>query len=696
MLDEISASTLMLALASVIGLPFFIRRHDLQSDGVPASVLLAPATGFISMMLITVLLVETESFGTRNLLIALFIVLMVGVAFWFASPRSVDSKPAKMPVWSVVVAIGVAGLFLAATANAVYFIYQVADFGEYLNSANQLLAGEGFGEWFVNGYPALLALGGSLVGEAHAVSVMPAIAVAFALAVSFIPWHFRMHPVVGISVLVVALAHPLSVWFGRFPASEAAYAMVLALALGLWLRHVQSGYRHHLFPLALAGISLSLIRGNAAILAPVLITVTLIVLASGVGSALKRALSRNATIWLAGGIALGLAYDIAMNRPYVVDYQFAEFTPSSVERLLIGISTPQYAIILIAGILLAWLLLNMACRIGDSKGRQWIVWASAIGILTASTIPVLVGLFSDSDPLPFGHFLIVGSALITVSIGGAFVALRSPLRSIERTHTGLLAWFLFTVFIAFQAMRLSTPHNVDAPWFLYWQRYYLSEVFPAALVLAVFFFDWLTDWFTERTRTRSSTRLFGQTAVVLVAFTIVASVATGTIAAATVPMFGDARRDLETVALAADETMDEAGSDHIYWFAMSDERLLSFWPNTHRPLALPLHETFGVSVLIGNSHVFALVPTAPDIELRCTTLAELTSSAPAAIAVAAGAAVTPDDIGVGCSEPIDVESTGTAVVTIERTTWISSVPANRQPVVEDTVVVSYFVVSRGS
>jgi hypothetical protein len=283
--------------------------------------------------------------------------------------------------------------------------------------------------------------------------------------------------------------------------------------------------------------------------------------------------------------------------------------------------------------------------------------------------------------------------LIVVAVGGSVVTLRFPLRSIERTHTALLAGILFAAFIAIQATRLSTPHNINAPWFLYWQRYYLSEVLPAALVLTAFFFDWLIDWFDGQTRARSSARLIGQIAVVALAFAIVASSLTGTVAAASTRMFEEARKELENVALAAEETMELAETNRIYWFALSEEPLLSFWPNTHRPIALPLLETFKILVLVGDSRVDGLVPTAPDAELGCRGLVQLTSRVSVAIAVAANRSVAPEDIDVDCDASIRILPTGTATVTIERTGWVASVPVDRQPVTEDTVVVSFFVIS---
>jgi hypothetical protein len=310
-----------------------------------------------------------------------------------------------------------------------------------------------------------------------------------------------------------------------------------------------------------------------------------------------------------------------------------------------------------------------------------------------SAIPIIFGFLSGDVPLPYGHLLVIGSLLIAVSIAGAFVVLRFPLRSVERTHTGLLAWLLFAAFVAFQAIRLSTPHNVNAPWFLYWQRYYLSEVLPSALVLAAFFFDWMLDRFSARTEARSSSRLMGQVAVVILAVAIIASSFTGTISAASTPMFEDARKEIESVALAAEDAMDLAGSDRIYWFAASDERIFSFWPNTHRPIALPLHETFEISVLIGNAHVSTLLPTSPDEELGCASLVELTSSGSAAIAVAASRALAPGEVRAVCDGRIDVQPSGVAIVSVERTGWIASAPVDRQPVVVDTVAVSFFVVS---
>ncbi len=76
--------------------------------------------------------------------------------------------------------------------DPIYFIYQTADFGEYVNRANRIAAGGPFGEWFLDLFPATLSVPSLIFGSIHTVDAMPLLGLLVVLSRRHFVWEFPL------------------------------------------------------------------------------------------------------------------------------------------------------------------------------------------------------------------------------------------------------------------------------------------------------------------------------------------------------------------------------------------------------------------------------------------------------------------------------------------------------------------------
>ncbi|MFP5322156.1 MAG: hypothetical protein ACLGIC_09965, partial [Acidimicrobiia bacterium] len=76
----------------------------------------------------------------------------VAAVAWVPARRHVGLLRPGRPGWLAAVLAVLAVVAVALRSSPIYFAYQVADFGEYVNRGNVLAGGGPFGGWFVNGF----------------------------------------------------------------------------------------------------------------------------------------------------------------------------------------------------------------------------------------------------------------------------------------------------------------------------------------------------------------------------------------------------------------------------------------------------------------------------------------------------------------------------------------------------------------
>jgi hypothetical protein len=175
----------------------------------------------------------------------------------------------------------------------------------------------------------------------------------------------------------------------------------------------------------------------------------------------------------------------------------------------------------------------------------------------------------------------------------------------ERRIVYLIATVAVIAFVALQSIRLGLPDHDVAPYFLYWHRYYVSEIFPIAVVLAL----WPLEMLMTRTWKVPRPDRWLRMAPVTVAIVFMALIGVEALgpnlAVASGSMFEDA---YETIADLDRLTSDPADSPIVY---LGSNGLPEgwIWGNTARLIALPLEETFG-RLVVGNRG-----PREPDLQL---------------------------------------------------------------------------------
>ncbi|MCU1375699.1 MAG: hypothetical protein JWO68_2985 [Actinomycetia bacterium] len=505
---------------------------------------------------------------------------------------------------------GLLGLLLAATfvagaalrTKAAYFIYDIGDFGEYVNRGNVLADHGSFTQWFTQGFSVLLALSHVVLGEAHEVDVMGFLGLLVMAVALAIATRLGATPLARVVLAVVFAIGVVPTWFSNFPASETPYAL-MELALVLFLvTAVQTRHR----PTAVVGgvvfaFLLMLMRGNAVLLLPVLVAV-LVVSAPFVGREAFRVLAAF-TASATAGLYAGFVYNARYNHPYFIDFQMPQFLPDKVWHRFadVGEVTPALWKGAVLAVAMAVLLLAARAVNGRLATRGDDPWVSRA---RAAVLPLalLVGVLALAWPLDaggllegLGHYDGAVQALIVVGAVGAFVAFAGRLDD----HVRIAVVFLVLVAEAFALLHAYRfPHPRYAPFFLYWDRYLWSDFFPAAMILGALGIGLIEiGW-----RRLGAPRVLTGAVAAVVAVAGVASLWSAGTVSRQHRFMGDAYGTLAQVDQLT------GGLPIVYSGVLGEDvpKELNH-PNTFRLFAQPLAETFGRKVY-GIDHLSATGP----------------------------------------------------------------------------------------
>jgi hypothetical protein len=239
-------------------------------------------------------------------------------------------------------------------------------------------------------------------------------------------------------------------------------------------------------------------------------------------------------------------------------------------------------------------------------------------------------------------------------------------------------------FVALQATRLDGPGNDVAPYYLYWHRYYISEVFPVAVILALWSLESLAGA-VARIFSVDRWRRYAPAAVALVVIVLVGLEALGpNVKVASGTMFRDSYEAIEEL----DRLTSEPPGAPIVYVGSNEIPPGWFWLNTARLIALPLADTFGRDV-VGNQG-----PRQPDLEPNNGQLIGiLVARNVDTVYVIADPQAAPDG-AVLAEGGWDMEEVGMLEVTIERLQWEPGISASDQDYVFTTLVLHVFRMTR--
>lgn len=527
---------------------------------------------------------------------------------WYRALPVLARWPRPQPTWLAggLVTVVAAGAFLRR--DAFYFMFQTADFGEYVNRANILAAGGPFHDWFLHLFSVALGLSNVALGPAGTVDIVPFFGLLVVVGIAALGQRLGFAPVVVVGVLVALVVEPVAVWFSRFPASETLYAALLVAFVHFFVLAIRRGGRADVaVPAMFAGLMM-VTRANAVLVAPVLVVVL------GVCSVVltRPMLRRSAVVVVASILALfgGFIYNARNSAAYFVDYQLEAFTPGRLFSLIDTLDRPleaAAALVVLSAALVALVVLALGVNrlVGPSSTWAPTRWARVavlpgLALTMALAVPVAFRPLGLIDALPrYGWFFL---ALVALGVPGVLVAVSRRSEDPGRVVAAVLAVVVGGAFVLLFARRLPEAH--DAPYHLYWDRYLFSEVFPAMALVGLWGGAALVGGFRWLARRRAGVPMAAVLGtVILVAAGFQVGQRLGLQREGV--LFDQAYGQFQ----ALDQLVGPAGVPVIY-AGLASEDLPEGWlhTNTYRVFALPLQQSFGRAVL----NIDGVEPFAPD------------------------------------------------------------------------------------
>ncbi len=583
--------------------------------GVPAAILLKPkqalrvaptaALGlFVGLGMVLLVVVGLVHLAIYTVPVFLGTVAAISVGLWIAvySVRPTILPP-RVTAPGIAMTVIMFGAALLRT-DPIYFIYQTSDFGGYINIANRVAIGDTFGYWFLDLFPAALSIPGLLFGTLHTVVLMPLLGLLVIVGVAAISDRLGFSPWVTVTAAFISAFHIVPVWFSEFPASETLFAVLL---IGMLLLVATAMAKHSMATAAVAGVFgflLAIARVNSILLAPIVLLAGVVALvlmnekASGI-------MIRFIGVFFASSY-VGLFYNIRFSSPYFVDDQLGLFFPDFVPRTVDRLGNPFIAVVVgcVFGVVV-WGVIVLARLIATKPGLArrgslirglrggW--WFDRFSWGSRCERKLLIAVGADTDPR-------AGAACPWTGRNDRWRAVASHV--VTAATSRVLDRALTAVgFIALQATRLDQPGNEAAPYFLYWHRYYMSEVFPVIVILAMWSLEAVTSVVT-RFVSSDRWRRHAPALVAAAVITIIGFEALGpNIHMSSATMFDQA---YEVIAELDDLTSEPPDAPIVY---LGSNELPPgwFWPNTARLIARPLEDTFD-RWIIGNAG-----PREPDL-----------------------------------------------------------------------------------
>jgi hypothetical protein len=583
------------ALVSVLlGLPvaLFTRR---PSDGWAAFLAEALAFGFVLFALVPTLFAWIGVTGIVLFAIVWLAAVTLAIvrrAAWPTRPRRPDGRTWALIALAVVIGV-VAVLFRLHNDN---FLPWLGDMGAYVNWANQFARTGVLSASWPPLLSSFLAVPAAVFGTASTTASLGVAGLVLIVGLA------RLLGLLGLNrwtILLTAGLATLSVhaiWYSYFPSSETLDAPMFVV----WLITVVGIFRaRNVVPwIALNGatmLALGLTRGTGPfLLIPlgILAIVTLIVPA-------WRWLSRRVWMLLTSGVAgsvLAFWYGITRIHHYYVDTQFRDLVPAKLADFLefkLNVFTPSVltAVGLVVGVIIVGVIAWRVRAVDEHAEARYSKLPTILGwVLTALLV------------LGIGAAAVVGAGgwLILYRIGLEFLLLAllalvlASLRRFDTMTTAfvLLVSAIMAMFIGLQTARLL--NHSDHAFFIYWDRYFVSEVLPCLFVLTgialggVFSFVLARGWL--RPALRSIPAAVIVVAVVLAGFAGTEAHNLKLIASGSY-MNGAAQYQAKLDSSIPNK------QEPVLWTATSSKQYPNyFFPNTWMAFARPMEVSFGYNV----------------------------------------------------------------------------------------------------
>ncbi|TXK16263.1 hypothetical protein [Homoserinibacter sp. GY 40078] len=365
------------------------------------------------------------------------------------------------------------------------FLPWVGDMGAYVNWANEFArTGELHASWPPL-FPALLTWDAALWGSPSTASSLGITGIALLVAIVRLAGLLGVRGWTALALGGLVAVQPHLVWFSTFASSESLNAPLFVV----WVRLLADGLgaaRDRLGPLlvlqALTAAQLSLLRGSGVLLVIPGVVMLAAALVVGVWRPLTARLLASLAA-LAAGVGVGYWYGVAEIPRYFVSMQIGGLAPQPVidamRSLGLLAATPAAAALcVLPPLALLGLALLAHRRIQPTESGRRI--ALVAGLLLAAVLAVGVILVVAVGAQTGATLLRMGIWWTAAAIV-ALALLPARIRPDRALVLGLLG-VTSAMFIALHTLRLGLENT--SAYYLYWDRYLVSETLPAILVIA--------------------------------------------------------------------------------------------------------------------------------------------------------------------------------------------------------------------
>ena len=613
MLDVAAVVGVLALLSLVVGLPaaFAVRE---RSEGWTALVIDGLLYGFALGSLAVVL---WAWIGVPGVVIAaLVIAALVVVAVRRRAglplrPRLVRADLILAALWIVLLVVAMVLRF-----HNVNFLMWTGDMGAYVNWSNEFVrTGEFHASWPPL-FPAFLSVATALFGPAATTAGVPLTGLLLILALARVLSRFGVERWItfGISVLVVFSVH--ATWYSSFPSSESLNAPLVLVWLGTLLGLMRStGLQFATYAsLSFASmLALGMLRSTGpALLIPVAIVA---IFAFIIPQWRKYATALTTTV--VAGAAAGIIvywYGITQIYKYFVEMQITSLVPgvvsSALKRLGLFAPTIVTALVLVLGVaviaVVAWWANRrwpQAVEVSEAADTRGARIARRFAFIVGGLLIVGVALDGVVRAEVFAILFRLGPWLPILAFAAFFLPRIVKVPS-ERLVIMLVLGLTSGMFIALHTVRLKIFR--DHSFFIYWDRYVVSEIYPALLVVlglgaSTAWALWLAPRYrawrengAERTPTR---RRLVAAAPALIAGALVLAITLPSaplLAKVTSDTYMAGNYEFQQRVAGLVPSTDDA----IYWSSTTGDQLDDFFfPNTWMAFAVPLRRTQGYEVL---------------------------------------------------------------------------------------------------
>jgi hypothetical protein len=472
--------------------------------------------------------------------------------------------------------------------HSVNFLPWVGDMGAYVNWANAWHVRD----YFVSSWPPLfgvfLSISSFFFGTANTTAAVGVSGLLLLVAIARLLQRLGVAPWVTFALTALLAVHQHAVWYSTFPSSESLNLPIFVTWALLLHASLTSERRIHPWLLAAFGLStfaLALLRGSGALL---LVPLALIVVLAIIVPEWRRLSGRLSLVFATGvvGAGLGYWYGVSVIPRYFVQMQIKGLLPESISSIVDAAGffdpTPQ----LVAALVLLPLALAALAHVLD---RRWADstaeptrWSTIVPLALAAALVLGVIATAVVGAMTFSILLRLGPWLIVGSIAAFALPVYRRLPAAQQMIAVLLMASNI-MFIALHTLRLGFDRGHS--FYLYWDRYLVSEYLPAAVILSALAIMAILPWLIRK-------RLAIVAAVVAGAIAIVPAAPSLILQSQDTYMAGAYDFTVDLIELQSDSV------DPIVWSGTSENAVDGFFfQNTWMAFGLPIKRSFGFDVL---------------------------------------------------------------------------------------------------